>query len=267
VGDFALAPDATGDRLEDLRELGRVLGRTTARDPVGGLSRVVDGLAAGSYESAAQVVADLRELRPSPAAPGAPRTGRRPGWVIAGVVTLLVALAAFGATRLGTPQPQTRFAPGGRIEGTPLPIASVIDFDPLGDGREGARTIANISDGDPSTYWTTERYAAGPNFSGLKAGVGAVFDLGTPTEVGRAQLLFSAPGCSFELRHSDDRSAAVGRWPVAATVTQSPASAPIIFDARRARYWLVWITALTSGVPGAGRSYACAIAEVELFAP
>jgi hypothetical protein len=180
---------------------------------------------------------------------------------------LLVGLAAFGAARLGEHQPQTRFAPGGRIEGTALPITSVIDFDPLGDGREGARTIAKISDNDPGTYWSTERYAAGPNFSGLKAGVGALFDLGRTTDVGKAQVLFSAPGCSFQLRFSEDRTAPVGEWPVAATVAESPASAPIIFGTQQARYWLIWITGLTSDVPGAGRSYACAIAEAELFAP
>lgn len=59
----------------------------------------------------------------------------------------------------------------------------------------------------------------------------------------------------------------MGEWGVAATVPNSPRSAPIIFGAREARYWLLWITALTTDVPGAGQAYACAVAEAELFAP
>ena len=268
VGDFSLsAPQDSSDRISDLKDLGTVMRRASGAQSEGseGLGRIIEGLASGSYEDAGSALEDLRELRPPPVE-RTPRTSRR-GWVIAAIVTLLVGLAAFGATRLGERSPQTRFAPGGRIAGTPLPITSVIDFDPLGDGREGARTIAKIADDDPGTYWSTERYAAGPNFSGLKAGVGALFDLGRTTDVGKAQLLFSAPGCSFELRYSEDRSAPVGEWAVAASVQQSPSSAPIIFETRRARYWLVWITQLTSGVPGAGRSFACAIAEADLFAP
>jgi serine/threonine protein kinase len=268
VGDFSLtAPQDRSDKAGDLKDLGGVLRRAAGadRDSLEGLGRVVEGLATGGYEDATSALEDLRQLRP-PQVQRASRPSRR-GWLIAAVVALLVGIAAFGATRLGERSPQTRFAPGGRIAGTPLPITSVIDFDPLGDGREGARTIAKIADDDPGTYWSTERYAAGPNFSGLKAGVGALFDLGRTTEVGKAQILFSAPGCSFELRYSDNRSAPVGEWSVAASVGQSPSSAPIIFDAKRARYWLVWITSLTSDVPGAGRSFACAIAEADLFAP
>jgi serine/threonine protein kinase len=269
VGDFALsASQDRTDKRQDLKDLGSVLRRavgTEATPSPGGLGRIVEGLTTGAYENASNVLDDLRELSP-PVVQRAARPPRR-GWVIAGVVTLLVALAAFGASRLGERSPQTRFAPGGHIEGTPIPFTSVIDFDPLGDGREGARTISKIADDDPGTYWSTERYAAGPDFSGLKAGVGALFDLGSDTDVGKAQVLFSAPGCSFELRYSDNRTAPVTDWAVAATVTQSPASAPIIFSPHNARYWLIWITGLTSNVPGAGRSYACAIAEADLFAP
>jgi hypothetical protein len=269
VGDFSLATSTEqADKQGDLRDLGSVL-RRAAGTPDGqvphGLGRIVEALIGGVYEDASTVLEDLRELQPPPVE-RAPRESRR-GWVVAGIVTLLVALAAFGATRLGEREPQTRFAPGGRIEGTAVPITSVIDFDPLGDGREGPRTIANIADDNPATFWSTERYERGPNFSGLKGGVGALFDLGQIVEVGKAQVLLSAPGCSFELRYTEDRTAPVGEWAIAATVADSPQSAPIIFGAREARYWLVWITRLTTGVPGSGRSYACAIAETDLFAP
>ncbi len=269
VGDFALAASAQRtDRHEDLVQFGAVLRRATGTGPDAhpGLDRVVEGLTTGAYEDSSAVLQDLRELRP-PVAERAPGGRRRRGWLVAFVVTVLVALAAFGATRLGERQPQTRFAPGGRIDGTSLPVASATDFDPLGDQAEGPRTVGNITDDDPATFWSTERYHASPDFNGRKAGVGVILDLGSTSEVAKAQLLFSAPGCSFELRYTDDRAASVDLWPVAASITESPASAPILFEAQRARYWLIWITRLTSDVPGAGSNFACAIAEADLFAP
>ena len=269
VGDFALASSTQPtDRGDDLVQFGTVLRRSTGTgtNAHGGLSRVVEGLTTGAYEDASAVLRDLRELRPPVTDRVAGGPSRR-GWLVAVIITVLVALAAFGATRLGERQQQTRFAPGGRIEGTALPIASVTDFDPLGDQTEGPRTVGNLVDDDPATFWSTERYHASPDFNGRKAGVGVILDLGSAGEVDKAQLLFSAPGCSFELRYTDDRSASVDQWVVAASVTESPASAPILFDARRARYWLVWITRLTTNVPGAGSNFACAIAEVDLFTP
>jgi hypothetical protein len=146
-------------------------------------------------------------------------------------------------------------------------VAGVEDFDPLGDGREGRRTVTNIHDKDAQTFWSTERYKDGADFSGLKEGVGVVFDLGASVEIGKAQVLLSAPGCSFQIRYTDNRSAPVGEWPVAATVTKSPNSAPIIFGAADARYWLLWITQLTTNAPGAGGQFACSVAETDFFAP
>ncbi len=266
VGDFSLSSgNDKADRGQDLAAFGQVLRNVTATESAEELDLIIEGLHSGAYEDADAVVSSLRELRRAPA----DHTYRPPRrrWFAAFVITLLIALAAFGVTRLGERSPETRFAPGGRIDGTPLPITSVIDFDPLGDGREGASTIAKIADDDPATFWSTERYERGANFSGLKAGVGALFDLGQAMDVGKTQVVFSAPGCSFELRYTDDRSAPVAEWAVAATVADSPQSAPIIFDAKRARYWLVWLTKLTSGTPGAGNAFACAISETDLFAP
>jgi hypothetical protein len=101
----------------------------------------------------------------------------------------------------------------------------------------------------------------------LKPGVGVIFDLGRPTDVGKAQLLFAAPGCSFELRYNDDQTAPVDRWATAATVNETGLSAPIVFTSANARYWLLWITRLTTGVPGAGAGWACGVSEADLFAP
>lgn len=270
VGDFALAAtDQPPSADDDLNAFGTVLRRMAGTDrdePTrAAVARIVEGLDTGAYDSASRVLDDLRQLQPVQQ-PHMPRSRRR-GWTIAVVVTLLAAVAAFGATRLGERGEHTRFAPGGRIDGTAVAISSVTDFDPLGDDEEGSRSVDNIADDDPATFWSTERYRSSPDFNGIKPGVGVILDLGTPTEVDKAQLLFSGAGCSFELRYTDDRGAPVEDWTVAATVAESPASAPIIFGSATARYWLVWITRLTTQVPGAGSAFACAVAEADLFAP
>jgi serine/threonine protein kinase len=267
VGDFALAGhDSETNRATDLEAFGALLRRVTANGTSGppGFTHVASNLAEGGYENASAALDDLRELRPAPPPPA--QASKRRGWLIA-VIALLVGVAAFGITRFGERSPQTRFAPGGRIKGTPLRVASVEDYDPLGDGREGHSTVTKIDDKDPQTFWSTERYSGGPNFSGLKDGVGVIFDLGSSADVGKTQVLLAAPGCSFQIRYSDNRGGPVGEWPTAATVTKSPKSAPLIFRAANARYWLLWITQLTNNVPGAGGSSACGVAETDFFAP
>lgn len=272
VGDFALSEHPAKEPRDDLRDLGSLLRRArgVASGPVPdeppGFARVVEGLADGGYDSASQALVDLRAI--GVAEQGRPlRAGPRPPWWLAVAAVVLAAGAVFALTRLGSHSPQSRLEPGGKIKGTPLRIAGVTDYDPFGDGREGTRTVRNIADDDPQTFWSTESYKSGSNFSGLKPGVGVIIDMGRSVEVGKAQLLFPTAGCSFELRHTDDRSANVDKWTTAASVNASPLSAPLVFKAATARYWLVWITKLTTGVPGAGDGWACAVSEADLFAP
>ena len=183
------------------------------------------------------------------------------------VIAVLVALAVFGLTRLGERSPGTQFAPGGRIEGESLPVASADDFDPSalgGDDSENGGRVGRVIDGQPQTFWTTERYSGSADFNGNKPGVGVILDLGQEREVGQAQVLFpqTSVGCAFELRHTNDASAPLNDWEVAATVERSPQSSAIIFEASQARFWMVWITRLTGDGP-----FTCSIAEADLFPP
>jgi serine/threonine protein kinase len=273
LGDFALSRSKT-DARADLRDLGALLRRVRGvkggpvPDEPPGFARVVEGLADGAYDSASDALHDLRTVGASEPGVRIARGGPRPPWWLGVAALVLAAGAVFALTRLGSSHsPQSRLSPGGKIKGTPLHIAGVQDFDPFGDGHEGHDTVRNIADDDPQTFWSTEAYKSGPNFSGLKPGAGVILDLGRATEVGKGQLLLPTAGCSFELRHSDDRTLPVDQWPTAATVTSSPNSAPVIFTAVSARYWLVWITRLTRGVAGAGEGWACAVSEADLFAP
>jgi serine/threonine protein kinase len=265
VGDFALSrPSEHADRDDDLRSLGALMRRVAGlpdQSAPPGFSAVIEGLAAGAYTSAADALRDLRALLPSPAEPRPARSRR--GWLVI-VVAILLGLIAFGAMRLGEQSPRQELLPGGRIEGTPLEVASADDLDPPpGDGREGAGTVGNAIDRDAATFWSTETYSGSADFNGKKEGVGLVLDLGEAKEIGRARVLWVAQGCSFELRYSDTPAAPVAEWGEAATITNSPISAPLRFEANEARYWLLWITRLTAS----GSGYQCRVKEAELFAP
>jgi serine/threonine protein kinase len=264
VGDFAMSRGEHTDRDEDLRSMGALMRRVTRMPDASappGLTRVIEGLASGAYANAGDALRDLRALRPAPVA--ARQRGPRRGWIVL-VAAALVGVIAFGVMRLGERSPEEALVPGGRIEGTPLKIVGANDLDPPpGDGSEGAGSVGAAIDGDPATFWSTERYRASPDFNGNKAGVGLVFDLGKPTEVGKAQVLFVAQSCSFELLYSADPNAPVGEWSEAAKVASSPVSAPLRFEAAEARYWLVWITKLAPS----GTGFVCGIKEADLFAP
>lgn len=270
--------DPAPSTTDDLVGLGRILYRALTGvaptpgapadrvpDDPPGLARVVLGLLDGGYDSAARALEDLRRLR-RPRGPIPEK--RRPRGLLIGSVLILVALVVFGLTRLGDFGGDDPRTPPERITGTPLAVASVDDYDPLGDETEGASTVDRIADGDPRTFWSTERYQDRPDFAGLKDGVGVILDLGEPLEVGKAQLLMPAAGCSFEIRYSEERAAEPEGWTVAGAVADAGTTAPVVFEEpATSRYWLVWLTELTQGVPGIRGQFGCAIGEAQLYAP
>ncbi|MGH7859752.1 MAG: protein kinase domain-containing protein, partial [Candidatus Binatia bacterium] len=157
LGDFALAAGEDHDTRSDLAELGLLLRRLTGAqvgavpDRPRGFGPIVEALARGAYDSAARLLDDLRAIGTPAVAPA--RTVERRRWLLA-VAVVLVTLGVLGVLRLGERSPRTRLLPEGRIEGTPLQVAAIEDFDPLGDGREGRGTLRNIADGNPQTFWS-----------------------------------------------------------------------------------------------------------------
>lgn len=275
VAGFALSgPALQGDPCspsDDLKALGVLVSQivdTRSKSAIDdhGLSRVVAGLRAGSYSSADRVVSDLRALHPQPSAKKSRRPSMIAVWTVA--VTVLVIAGVVAATRLGARAPaKPTPTPAPEISGTPLKIASVADFDPLGDGSEGRKTVAKIYDGDPRTFWSTERYSQSADFSGLKAGAGVILDLGKSELVGGAQIQSIRPGCSFELRHAARRESKAEAWTTVSQTADAAGTTTVEIPATRSRWWLLWVTKLTTGVPGGDRAYACGISEIALYAP
>jgi hypothetical protein len=138
-------------------------------------------------------------------------------------------------------------------------IASVTDLDPYGGGEEHAEEAPLAADGETSTAWTTEDYQDSFELIG-KGGVGLVFDLGRPTSVSKAQVVFSTTGLDFELRAGDEPGEQESDFRLVQRMEDAPATVDLQVESNPARYWLVWITAL----PGEGGGSA-SIAEVRFF--
>lgn len=283
VADFALsrpALDGAVSPADDLRALGALLhrvltgrgprepiveGKPLADDPPG-ISGVIGGLLDGHFRRTREVAVALERLRVPPEDPSPrPRTRR---WPAVALVPLL-ALLVFAAVQIGDrgPSPTPAPTPGERVTGSPVSIATVQDLDPFGDEQEHRDTVANVADDDPQTFWTTERYHGDPHFGGLKEGVGIIVDLGEEREIAGVQVLFTTPGCSYEIRYSPVRSHNVGDWTTVASAEEASTSSGTPFDPEASRWWLLWLTELTQGVPDARDGYACGVAELELFAP
>jgi hypothetical protein len=268
VGDFALSPNSIGSKpADDLRQFGammRRVARVGENAPTNAFVRVLEGLVTGTYTSAADALGDLRSLRPAPARTSRPAPRR--GWLVIGVA-LLLGLAAFGAMRLGGRSEGTKLLPGGKVNGTPLKTSQAISFDPFapkGEPQvENQSAVGAAVDANEATAWTTEGYSGTADFNGAKPGVGLIIAVSEERDVGKARVLWTAQGCSFELRYSDDPGAPIETWKTAATIAKSKLAAAFEFEAASARYWMVWITQL---VPD-GNKFRCGIREVQLFSP
>lgn len=122
---------------------------------------------------------------------------------VAGVLAIVVAIVfAFNLGRGSVPDTEeasqtTGASESPRAEPAPVPIASVSDFDPTGDGQENPETAQLAVDGRADTAWTTVTY-----FDPLplqKEGVGLLVNLGEPVEVADVGLRLRGSPTSVEL--------------------------------------------------------------------
>ena len=168
------------------------------------------------------------------------RRRRRLGvlWPILAVLAVLAvaALAAFGALALrddGTNSPQA--APN-----QPIKLVGTDSYDPEGDNKEEHDDrVADATDGNPATYWTTEGYRG--EFT--KSGVGLVLD--AQREVSPTQLVVTTdkPGFVAEIRAGDSPLGPFDRQVSASRTVEEKTTFPIN-DGTKARFFMVWITAL-----------------------
>ena len=174
----------------------------------------------------------MRKPAAAPARPPrqrAPRERRVPVW------PLLFALLLLGAVAAGILLASRGDDPGAAPGGDPVRLHGTASYDPEGDGEEHSERVADATDGDPATYWTTESYRA---FS--KPGVGLVLEAsGTPKTL---IVATDTPGFDAEIRSGSSPEGpfdtVVGeRKTTGATTTWELEDAD-------ARYLAIWITRL-----------------------
>ena len=180
--------------------------------------------------------------------PSAQKRARRPGrrkrrlggvlWPIAAVLAVLAvaALAALGALALRDDSDDPQAAPP-----RPIGLTGIGSYDPPpGDNSEHDDEAGLATDGDLSTFWSTENYRAGLG----KPGVGLVLDAGDTVEPSTMTVTTDTPGFTAEIQAGDSPE---GPWE---TVSQSRTIQNrhrYTLEDAEARYFLLWITEIDSG--------------------
>jgi len=190
-------------------------------------------------------------------------------WPLAiGAVLVLGALGAVGFVISGrgtdSPVPGSAQSPvpgvsGGMQGGTAvLPLASVTDADPEGEGREMPGEVPLSYDGNADTSWRTEKYATA-DFGGLKDGVGLSLGLAAPAVATRLDLVSDGPGGRFEVLAGEPGPDA--RVVGSGTFEGGAQSVPLTDGAPSSTYTL-WVTELPPNAKGDG--YRAYVSEIGL---
>jgi hypothetical protein len=113
-------------------------------------------------------------------------------------------------------------------------LTGVASFDPQGDREEHSERVADATDGDAATYWTTESYQA---FT--KDGVGLVLRVtGRPSQVA---VSTDTPGFTAEIRAG---SSAQGPFDQVVGPAKTVGPRTVWEVDTEARFLAIWITRL-----------------------
>jgi serine/threonine-protein kinase len=181
--------------------------------------------------------------RPAPAP--ARRTGRRRArsrrsplvWVL---LLLLVAGAAFAAVLLLGGSHHNGGSGGGDSTGAAVQLRGLSGYDPQGDGQEHDELAGLATDGSTLTSWTTESYD-GPNFAGLKSGVGLVLAAGGPVKLATMTVTTPTPGFRAEIQSGDSPT---GGFTADSSPRTVSGKTTFTLNGNTATYYLIWITQL-----------------------
>jgi eukaryotic-like serine/threonine-protein kinase len=197
--------------------------------------------------------------------------------VTAGVCVAIVAIALAGndtsPARSATPpttSSSSSSAPRPPSGSAVIPATAIATFDPEGDGVENPQSMANATDANPATVWTTEHYSAF-----VKHGVGLVLDAGAGVRADSVRLVTPVPGWSAQILYSRAASpptTSAGWSPDSAVTVVDQATKTIPLTGRQdARFYLVWITSLVQNgdpnAPDTVHPLSASIGTVRLLGP
>lgn len=117
-------------------------------------------------------------------------------------------------------------------------LTAVADYDPGGDENEHPETVPAATDGDASSYWTTETYS-----SFDKAGVGIVVRAARPVEGGTLVVRSDEPGFTAKIKGSSRKGGGFVTISAPKTVG-ARTSFELDTKSESYRFLLVWITSL-----------------------
>ena len=178
------------------------------------------------------------------------RRRRAARWRVATVATsvsLSLAAAAFTSLALQKPNGNTTTTAVvhladwrpviARTAATPLPVRlhGLASYNPYGSGPEHTAEVANATDGNAVTYWSTETYFPG-GFT--KPGTGLVLRSGRPVRLARIELETGTPGFQATIRVSNSPDSGFRQDSAWQSV-----GARTVFTLRglSGRYWLIWL--------------------------
>ena len=177
---------------------------------------------------------------PPPLRTGARQPTRsRRRWPVYVLLALVVAGAAFAAVVLLGGVGHHGGTSGGSASGTPVQLQGLSGYDPQGDGVEGNAVASQATDGSTLTSWSTETYR-GPDFAGLKSGVGLVLAAGGPVKLAHLTLTTPTPGFTAEIQAGDSPTGGF----TADSSSQTVDGTTKTFDlaGKTATYYVIWIT-------------------------
>jgi len=190
---------------------------------------------------------------PHPTPPGrAPASGHTTRSRLVPVLVLVVAVVTLGVVgvlfaRSDTGQGLFGSSSKSADKAVPVTVVSAGAFDPPpGDNAEHDADVANLTDGNPATTWSTEQYGNG-RFGGLKTGVGVILTLNGPHKLTTLEVASPSRGWSAEIYVADTtspRPPPSGWGGAVATKTGVDGKATFDLNAKTGSVVLVWITNL-----------------------
>jgi serine/threonine-protein kinase len=218
--------------------------RAMAKSPderYGSMDELVDELATCLAEldpvsEEATIIARRPRAQPSQR----PRRRRRRFGVLWPLAAVLVVLAVAGLAALGALA--LRDGDSGNPQAAPnqsIRLVGTDSYDPDGDNKEEHDDrVADATDRNPETYWTTEEYES--EFT--KSGVGLVLDASREVSPREIIVTTDTPGFKAEIRSGDSPLGPFEAVSESRTVEETTTFP--VNDGTKARYFVVWITAL-----------------------